>query len=134
LFDPVSFVRVSIFAVIYAGIEYRYVNRREAEWTKKAEGFNEKPVFWVISPYHLYLLLPLFLLVSYSQSITAWAGNVLFLAVLEDATYFVWRGSPVTEKDWTTTLMGSFRVGPLEVPAWWPLGISFAAVLFWLRV
>jgi hypothetical protein len=133
LFDPASFVRVTIIAVIYAGIEYRYVNRYEREWTRTAEGFNEKPVFWVITPYHFYLLLPLFVVVSYSSSITAWAGNALFLAVLEDAVYFVWRGRGVDKRDWTTTLVGSFRVGPIEVPAWWPLDLIVAVALYWLR-
>jgi hypothetical protein len=133
LFDPASFVRVAIIAVIYAGIEYRYVNRYEREWTRTAEGFNEKPVFWVITPYHFYFLLPLFVVVSYSSSITAWAGNALFLAVLEDAVYFVWRGRGVDKRDWTTTLVGSFRVGPMEVPAWWPLDLIVAVALYWLR-
>ncbi len=134
MFDPGSFVRVVIFAIVYAGIEYRYVNRREQDWTKKMEDFNEKPVFWVISPYHFYLLLPLFVAVSYSPSITAWAGNVFVLAVLEDAVYFVWRGKRVTKADWTTTLMGSFSVGSVVVPSWWPLDLFVAAALFWTPI
>jgi hypothetical protein len=134
LFDPGSFIRVAVFGVVYAGIEYRYVNRYEREWTRTAEGFNEKPVFWVISPYHLYLLLPLFVIASYSPSLTAWAGNAFFLAVLEDVVYFVWRGSPVSKKDWTTTLMGSFRIGSMEVPVWWPLDILVAVALYLVRI
>ena len=134
MFDPASFVRVVIFGIVYAGIEYRYVNRHEAQWTKSTEGFNEKPVFWVISPYHFYLLLPLFIVVSYAPSLTAWAGNALFLAVVEDAAYFIWRRRPVTKGDWTTTLMGSIRVGAVELPVWWPLDVLGAAVLFWLAV
>ena len=134
MFDPGSFVRVAIFAVVYAGIEYRYVNRREQDWTKTMEDFDEKPVFWVISPYHFYLLLPLFVAVSYSPSFTAWAGNVFFLAALEDAVYFIWRGKRVTKEDWTTTLMGSFRVGSVVVPTWWPVDMLVAAVLFWIPV
>jgi hypothetical protein len=133
LFDPASFVRVAIFGVIYAGIEYRYVNRYESEWTRTAEGFNEKPVFWVITPYHFYLLLPLFIVVSYSPSITAWAGNAFFLAVFEDAVYFLWRGKAVNKRDWTTTLVGSVRVGPMEVPAWWPLDLIVAVGFYWLH-
>lgn len=134
MFDPGSFVRVVVFGIIYAGIEYRYVNRYEAEWTKSAPGFKEKPVFWVISPYHFYLLLPLFVAASYSPSLTAWAGNAFFLAVIEDAVYFIWKRRPVAKEDWTTTLMGSFRVGPIEVPIWWPLDTLVAAALFWLPV
>jgi hypothetical protein len=134
LLDPASFARVAVFGAIYAGVEYRYVNRYERDWTKEKEEFNEKPVFWVISPYHFYLLLPLFVTVSYAPSLTAWAGNVLFLAVFEDMVYFVWRRSPVSKKDWTTTLMGSFRVGPMEVPYWWPIDLAAAALLFWVRV
>jgi hypothetical protein len=134
LFDPGSFIRVAVFGVVYAGIEYRYVNRYEREWTRTAEGFNEKPVFWVISPYHLYLLLPLFVIASYSPSLTAWAGNAFFLAVLEDVVYFVWRGTPVSNKDWTTTLMGSFRIGSAEVPVWWPLDILVAVALYLVRI
>ena len=130
MFDPVDFIRVIAFGVVYAGIEYRYVNRYERDWTRTAEGFVEKPVFWQISPYHLYLLLPLFVIASYASSLTAWAGDTLFLAVLEDMVYFVWRGSLVSKNDWTTTLMGSFRVGRMEVPVWWPIDIAAAAVLF----
>ncbi len=131
MFDPASFVRVVAFGLVYAGIEYRYVNRHERGWTKSQEEFLEKPVFWVITPYHFYLLLPLFLVVSYAPSITAWAGNAFLLAVLEDATYFAWRGSAVNKEDWTTTLVGSFRVGGFEVPLWWPLDLVLALALFW---
>jgi hypothetical protein len=134
LFDPGSFVRVVIFGLIYAGIEYRYVNRLEKEWTKTTEGFSEKPVFWVISPYHFYLLLPLFIVASYTPDISAWAGNTFFLAVLEDVVYFVWRGKAVSKSDWTTTLMGSVRVGSMEIPLWWPLDILVALGLYWVRV
>lgn len=134
MLDPVSFVRVVIFGVVYAGIEYRYVNRYERPWTKSQEEFAEKPVFWVITPYHFYLLFPLFLIASFSWSISAWAGDVFFLAVLEDIVYFIWRGKAVGKGDWTTTLFGSFRVGGMEVPVWWPLDLAVAAFLFWLPV
>jgi len=130
LFDPASLVRVVAFGIIYAGIEYRYVNRYEKEWTTTAGGLPEKPVFWVITPYHLYLLLPLFIVVSYSPSITAWAGNTFVLAVLEDIVYFVWRRKWVSKMDWTTTLFGSFTVGRLVTPVWWPLDVFVAGVLF----
>jgi len=132
LFDPGSFLRVAVFGIIYAGIEYRYVNRYEREWTKAAEGFLEKPVFWVITPYHLYLLLPLFVTVSFTLPITAWAGNTFFLAVLEDVVYFVWKRKSVTAGEWTTTLFGSFSIGRFVIPVWWPLDILVAAVLFWV--
>jgi hypothetical protein len=131
LFDPGSFLRVAVFGAIYAGVEYRYVNRYERDWPQTAEGVLEKPVFWVITPYHLFLLLPLFVTVSFTLPITAWAGNTFFLAVLEDIVYFVWRGKAVTKEDWTTTLMGSFRVGRCVIPVWWPLDIMIAAALFW---
>ena len=132
MFDPASFVRVAIFGAIYAGIEYHYVNRQEKEWTKTAEGFHENPVFWVFSPYHFYLLLPLFIVTSYSPDLSAWAGNVFFLAVFEDAVYFIWRGKRVSKADWTTTLMGSFHFDSMEIPAWWPLDILVAAALYWV--
>ncbi|QQG48056.1 MAG: hypothetical protein HY247_04635 [archaeon] len=130
MFDPVSFVRILAFAVVYAGVEYRYVNRSEAEWTKKVKEFPEKPVFWVIAPYHLYLLLPLFVIVSFTSSITAWAGNTFLLAVFEDIAYFGWRGRSVIEGEWTTTLFGSFRIGRWIVPIWWPLDAMIAAGLY----
>jgi hypothetical protein len=130
LFDPASFLRVVVFAIVYGGIEYRYVNRREEEWTKKVDSFSEKPVFWVISPYHLYLLLPLFVTASFALPLTAWAGNAFSLAVMEDVAYFVWKGKPVAKGEWTTTLMGSVKVGGMEVPLWWPLDIAVAAALF----
>lgn len=132
MFDPASFLRVVAFGVIYAGIEYRYVNRHEREWTKTAEGFVEKAVFWEISPYHLYLLLPLFVVASFALPITAWAGNVFFVAVLEDIAYFAWRGRSVNKGEWTTKLLGSARVGRFEVPLWWPLDILVAGILFWV--
>lgn len=134
MFDPASFARVVVFGVVYAGIEYRYVNRYERDWTRTQAEFSEKPVFWVISPYHFYLLLPLFLVASFSWSISAWAGNAFALAVLEDVVYFVWRGKGVQKGDWTTTLFGSFRVAGAEIPAWWPLDLAVAAALFWLPV
>ncbi|MDE1852185.1 MAG: hypothetical protein KGI38_00365 [Thaumarchaeota archaeon] len=131
MFDPASFIRVAIFGIIYAGIEYRYVNRYEREWTRTTKEFNEKSVFWVISPYHFFLLLPLFIIASFALPITAWAGNVFFLAVLEDAVYFAWRGKFVTKGDWTTTLLGSFNIGKYEIPFWWPLDLAVAVVLYW---
>jgi hypothetical protein len=130
LLDLTSFVRVVAFGVVYAGIEYRYVNRYEKDWPKSPMGGLEKPVFWAITPYHLYLLLPLFIIVSFATSITAWAGNAFFLAVLEDVVYFVWRGKAVTKADWTTTLFGSFTVDRFVIPIWWPLDIVVAGALF----
>ncbi len=130
MFDLGSFLRVAVFAVLYAGIEYRYVNRYEREFPTTAEGVSEKPVFWVITPYHLFLLLPLFVTASFAPTITAWAGNTFFLAVMEDVVYFGWRGKWVTAQDWTTTLLGSFRVGRFVIPVWWPLDILVAGVLF----
>jgi hypothetical protein len=134
LFDWVSFVRILAFGIVFGGIEYRYVNRREAEWTKKTEGFNEKPVFWVITPYHLYLVLPLFIAASFTLSVTAWAANIFLLAVVEDMAYFVWKGKGVTKGEWTTTLFGSFSVGGFVVPVWWPVDLLVAALLYWVPV
>ena len=130
MFDPASFVRVAAFGIIYAGIEYRYVNRYERDWPRTPEGTTEKPAFWVITPYHLFLLLTLFIVVSYSPSITAWAANTFVLAVLEDMVYFAWRGKAVSKEDWTTTLFGSFRIGGIVIPVWWPLDIIVAGVLY----
>jgi nitrate reductase gamma subunit len=132
LFDAASFLRVVAFAIVFAGIEYRYVNRYEKEWTKTAEGFVEKPVFWVISPYHAFLLLPLFIVASFTLPITAWAGNTFLLAVAEDIAYFVWRGKAVVDGDWTTTLFGSFKLGGFVIPTWWPLDLLIAAALYWV--
>jgi hypothetical protein len=130
LFDPGSFVRVVVFAVFFAGIEYRYVNRYEREPLQAGGVFSEKPVFWVVTPYHLYLLLPLFAVASFTPSISAWAGNTFMLAVAEDLFYFVWRRRWVTRGDWTTMLLGSVRLGRVELPMWWPLDTLVAAALF----
>jgi hypothetical protein len=130
LFDPASFLRVLIFAIIYAGIEYRYVNRRDKEWTRTAEGFVEKPVFWVITPYHFYFLLPLFIVTSFTLPITPWAGNTFVLAILEDIAYFVWKGKLVSKGEWTTTLFGSMSVGRLVIPVWWPIDTLVAVALY----
>ncbi len=130
MFDPGSFIRVFVFAIIYAGIEYRYVNNYEKEGGIGAQGFTGKPVFWVITPYHLYLLLPLFIVVSFAPTLAAWAGNTFFLAVFEDIVYFVWRGKAVTKADWTTTLFGSVRISGFVIPVWWPLDGLVALALF----
>jgi len=132
LFDPESFLRVVAFAVVYAGIEYRYVNRYERDYTKTAEGFVEKPVIGVFAPYHVYLLLPLFAIVSFVPSFLNWVANGLVLAVLEDVAYFVWRGKRVAKGEWTTTIIGSFSLGRYEVPTWWPVDIVVAALFFLL--
>lgn len=132
MFDAVSFVRVLVFAAIYAGIEYRYVNRYEKDWTKEVEGFYEKPVFWVISPYHAFFLLPLFIVAAFALPITVWAGNTFLLAVAEDIAYFGWKGKGVAKGEWTTTLFGSFNIGKFVVPVWWPLDLLVAGFLYWL--
>ena len=130
MFDLVSFVRALAFAVFYAGIEYRYVNRREEGWTKKVEGFFEKPVFWKIAPYQAYLLFPIFVIVGCTMPVTAWAGNTLLIMVLEDVAYFVWRGSWVRAGDWTTTLLGSISVGRRVIPLWWVPAVLLVLVLY----
>ena len=130
MFDPTSFVRSVAFAVVYAGIEYRYVNRNEAEWTKRMEGFYEKPAFWVVSPYHVFLLLPLFVIAAFALPLTSWAGNTFLIAIVEDIAYFGWRGKFVQPDDWTTTLFGSFRIGRVVIPVWWPLELLVVAGLY----
>ena len=130
MFEPASFVRVVVFGIVFAGIEYRYVNRREADWTTKTEGFIERPAFWVISPYQAYLLLPLFITAAFALPLSAWAANTFLLAVLEDVAYFVWRGKSVMAGEWTTTLFGSFRLGRFVIPAWWPVDLLVAAALY----
>jgi hypothetical protein len=132
LFDPTSFFRVVVFAVIFAGIEYRYVNRRERDLDGPGSVFSEKPVFSVVTPYHLFLLLPLFVIVSYSPSVSAWAGNTFLLAVAEDMSYFVWRKKGVSKADWTTKLLGSVGTGPVTIPAWWPVDLLLAVLFFWV--
>ena len=134
MFDPASFLRVLAFGIIFAGIEYRYVNKREEGWTATGEGFLEKPAFWVITPYHAFFLLPLFIVSAFTLPITAWAGNTFVLAVIEDIVYFVWRGRRVAKADWTTTLFGSFSIGRYVIPNWWPLDTLVAAALFLVPV
>jgi len=130
LFDLGSFIRVVLFAAFYAGIEYRYVNRYERESSGTPDGSREKPLFWVILPYHAYFLLPVFILAAFTLQVTAWAGNTFLLAVLEDVAYFGWRGKGVKEGEWTTTLFGSFKMGKYVVPVWWPLDLLVAAALY----
>jgi len=130
LFEPISFVRVLLAASVYGGIEYRYINRREAEWTKRVEEFHEKAFLAKYSPYQLFFLLPLFVVVSYTASITAWAGNVFFFALLEDIAYFTWRRRMVMKGEWTTQLFGSFQVGSVVIPVWWPLDVVIFLALY----
>jgi hypothetical protein len=132
LFELASFVRSTAFALFFAGIEYRYVNRRDAEWTKTSEAFLEKPALWKLMPYHLFFVLPVFVISAYDLPITVWAGNVLWIMVLEDLAYFVWRGRWVMAGEWTTTLLGGFRVGKYVVPGWWIPWIVLALVLYWV--
>ncbi len=130
MFDAASFLRAVAFALVYAGIEFRYVNRRELDWTRTAEVFNQKPVFSIFTSYHVYLLFPLFVVVSFAWPATAWAANGLVLTVMEDAAYFVWRGRRVARGEWTTTLVGSFSVGGFVVPTWWVLDVVAALALY----
>lgn len=130
MFDLLSFVRVVAFATIFGGIEYRYVYRREAPWTKQVADFGEEPAFWIIAPYNAYFLFPAFIVVALSPSITAWAGNAFLLAVLEDLAYFAWRGSRVRNGEWTTCLFGSFSTGGRVVPFWWPLALAIAVAFY----
>jgi hypothetical protein len=130
LLDFSSFVRSFAFAVIYAGIEYRYVNRREEKWTGEVQGFFEKPAVWVISPYQLYLLLPLFVVAGFATSLTSWIGNVFLIAIVEDAAYFAWRGRMVMPGEWTTTLFGSYKVGRFAIPVWWAQDLLIVAVAY----
>ena len=130
MFDAASFLRAVAFAAVYAGIEYRYVNRREVDWTGTTGGFGEKPVLSIFMPYHVYLLLPLFAVVAFAWPLTEWVANGLVLAVVEDAVYFAWRGRRVAKGEWTSTLIGSFSVGGFVVPTWWVLDVVVAAGLY----
>ena len=130
MLDPASLARILVFAVIYAGIEYKYINRSESEWVNGEEVYREKFLFWVVRPYHLYLLLPLFIVVSFSTSVTAWAGNTFLLAVVEDVAYFGWRGKGVRKGEWTTKWFGALNIGRTAVPIWWPVDTLVAAPLF----
>lgn len=132
MFELASFLRSFTFAVIYAGIEYKYINRAEAEWTRNTPGFYEEPAFWRISPYQALLLLPLFVVSAYTLPVTAWAGNVFLITTVEDIAYFLWRGRSVVAGEWTTTLMGSFSVGRYVIPFWWPLTAFVALGLYFL--
>ncbi len=130
MLDPVSFVRAFAFAVFYAGIEFRYVNRRDEEWTKTMEGFFERPAFWKVSPYQAFMLFPVFVIVGSALPVTAWAGNTMMIMVVEDIAYFTWRRRGVEVGEWTTTLFGSFRAGRFVVPNWWGPAIAVAVALY----
>ncbi len=132
MFDLLSFFKAILAALIYAGIEYRYVNREEAGWTKQIDGFYEKPIFWKYTRYHVYFVLPLFIVISYAGSITAWAGGVFLVALVEDVAYFAWRGKMVSEGEWTAQLFGSFKLGGVVLPVWWPLDLVI--VLFFYAI
>lgn len=130
MLETQSLIRVIVFSFIYAGIEYRYINRREEEWTGKIEGFYEKSIIWKFSPYHIFLLFPLFITVSFAQPISAWAGNVFLVALVEDLSYFIWRGRFVKRGEWTTQILGSIDFGKYALPLWWPLALIICLLLF----
>lgn len=130
MFDLASCLRTLVSAIVFAGIEYRYVNRREAQWTKEKEGFYESSLLSKYTPYHVFFLLPLFLAISYTGSITAWAGNVFLAALVEDLAYFAWRKKMVVPGEWTTQLFGSVRVGNTAIPVWWPLDLLIVLLMY----
>ncbi len=130
MIELISLLRSFVFAVIFGGMEYRYVNRREARWTYELDGFYEKPAFWIISPYHVYFLLPAFLVIAFAPSVSAWAANTFLVAALEDVAYFLWRGEWVKSGEWTTLLFGSFSVAGRAVPIWWPLALGLSAACY----
>lgn len=130
MFDPLSFIRSIAFAIIYAGIEYRYVNNREEGWTKDGYNFREKPLFALYTPYHVFLLLPLFIAVAFTLPLTAWAGNAMLIALVEDISYFGWRVRWIEKGEWTTKLYGSFSLGRRAVPFWYPVFVVCVSVLY----
>ncbi len=130
MIELLSLVRSLAFAILLGGMEYRYVNRREASWTYQTEGFYEKPAFWLISPYQAYLLFPVFIVVALAPSVSAWAGNTFLIATVEDISYFLFRGAWVRRGEWTTRLFGSFSVGGKVVPVWWPLALAVTAAFY----
>jgi hypothetical protein len=130
LLELLSLARSAVFAILYACMEYRYINRREARWTEEVPGFFEERAFWEISPYQAYLLLPMFVVVAVASSLTAWAANTFLIALLEDVAYFAWRGEWVRKGEWTTRLFGSFDLAGNVVPTWWPLTLAIAAAFY----
>jgi hypothetical protein len=123
-----------LFSIIYGGIEYKYVNREEAAWTKTIPGFNEKPLWKEYTPYHILLLLPLFAVVSFTFSISAWTANVFLAALSEDIFYFVWRRKWVRKGEWTTRHYGAFTIGDYAFPFWWFLTGIIVTSLYLLPI
>jgi hypothetical protein len=123
-------MRSAAFAVIYGGIEYRYINNREEGWTTDGWNFKEKPVFRQFTPYHVFLLLPLFIAVGFSMPLTAWIGDALLIALVEDFSYFAWRGRWVEKGEWTTMLYGSVSIGRKAIPLWWPAFLVVVSLLY----
>ena len=130
MLEPLSLVRSVGFAVLFAGVEYRYINRREASGKDGLDQLGERPAFWVITPYHAYFLLPVFILVALAPLVTAWAANTFLIALLEDVAYFTWRGKWVQSGEWTTLMFGSFRVSRVTIPTWWPLALAISVSLY----
>jgi hypothetical protein len=130
LLELLSFIRSVSFAILFAGIEYRYVNRREVTWKDGVDQEGEKPAFWLISPYQAFLVFPAFVVVALAPSISAWAANTFLIALVEDVAYFLFRGSWVRAGEWTTNLFGSFSVAGRVIPVWWPLSLVMSAVCY----
>jgi hypothetical protein len=131
LFELLAFIRSAAFAVIFGGIEYRYVNYREEGWTTDGWNFKEKPVFGQYTPYHVFFVMPLFIAVGFTLPLTAWIGDALLIALVEDISYFAWRGRWVEKGEWTTKLYGSIGIGRRAIPLWW-LAFFFLVSLFYL--
>ncbi|HXW37249.1 MAG TPA: hypothetical protein VEJ36_05040 [Nitrososphaerales archaeon] len=130
MFDFYSALRIGGFAVLFSGFEYFVVNRREANGSSAPSVLGAKPIFMEFYPYHLLFVLPVFIVVSYSASISAWAANVFLLALVEDALYFAWRGRWIVRGDWTAQTFGSFSVGGRVIPNWYPFALLAAAGLY----
>ena len=130
MLELLPLARSVLFAVLFAGIEYRYINRKEVGWKDGLDQEGERPAFWVISPYQLYLLFPIFIVVGFSASVSAWVANTFAIALLEDVAYFVWRRAWVKRGEWTTLMFGSFEVAGKAVPAWWPLALTISLACY----
>jgi hypothetical protein len=86
----------------------------------------------VFTPYHVFLLFPLFVAVAFALPLTAWVGNFFLLGLGEDVAYFGWRKKRVMKGEWTTSILGSFSIGDVVVPVWYPLSLALILLMYLL--
>ena len=131
-----SFFATLFFAVSYGYLEWRFVALERGT-----------PVVLGFADYHLFPMLPIFLVVSYSalldnmlhavkgephlflRPILVGSGHMVLSVVVEDAAYFLWGGIWITPQNWTAR-WGYVTIAGAVIPYWYILSVALALALY----